>query len=344
MLGLLLIALQSPGGALGIGDTAPPLAVGGWLRGEPVTGFQKGTVYVVDFWATWCGPCRLSVPHLSALQRRYAGRVEVIGVSIREEGGDTAAYVRELGNAVAYRMAEDGARRTMERTWADAAGEAGLPCAFVVDGAGRVVWIGDPMLVAGPLEEVVAGRFDWKAFGAKRSRTKEAEQAEVAIRTKMLRLLEEKKYEEVVTVLSNGIRNYPELSVRLGLEKFSALLAHDEATAYRYARENVSKDFKDDATALTALAWEILGAELKRPDYPLALWLAERARKKAGDGDVLSSAAYAYALFKVGRVEEAIAVQQKIVDGLDGTAPPKLAQSMRDRLKLFKGSETVVAG
>src|SRR5262245_40700130 len=65
---------------LKVGDAAPALAIGDWVQGEPVTGFEKGKVYVVEFWATWCGPCRKSIPHLTKLQAENREAVTIIGI------------------------------------------------------------------------------------------------------------------------------------------------------------------------------------------------------------------------------------------------------------------------
>ncbi|HVU64861.1 MAG TPA: TlpA disulfide reductase family protein [Phycisphaerales bacterium] len=63
-----------------VGDPAPSLSIEKWIKGEPVTSFEKGKVYVVEFWATWCGPCKASMPHITDLQKQYKGKVTFIGV------------------------------------------------------------------------------------------------------------------------------------------------------------------------------------------------------------------------------------------------------------------------
>src|SRR5205085_8394742 len=89
---VLTMAVLAAGGAraddeepkLKVGDRAPAFKVKEFVKGEPIKELAKGKVHVVEFWATWCGPCRASIPHLTELQKKH-GTVVVVGVSIYEQ-------------------------------------------------------------------------------------------------------------------------------------------------------------------------------------------------------------------------------------------------------------------
>jgi thiol-disulfide isomerase/thioredoxin len=57
-----------------LGKPAPGLELAGWLNGEVKPAAMTGKIVVVDFWATWCGPCRASVPHNNQLAKKYSGK------------------------------------------------------------------------------------------------------------------------------------------------------------------------------------------------------------------------------------------------------------------------------
>ncbi len=55
-----------------VGDQAPALSIGNWVKGSPVKSFEPGKVYVIEFWETWCGPCIRNIPHVNEIQKEYA--------------------------------------------------------------------------------------------------------------------------------------------------------------------------------------------------------------------------------------------------------------------------------
>src|SRR5262245_14585780 len=137
--------------SLKVGDKAPGLSVENWIKGNKVNGFDSGKVYVVEFWATWCPPCRESIPHLTQIQKEFKDKnVTVIGVASSERGtgGDVLVklkkFVQERGDEMSYTVAYDS-DRSMSKSWMEPAGQNGIPCAFIVGKDGKVAWIGHPM-------------------------------------------------------------------------------------------------------------------------------------------------------------------------------------------------------
>ena len=145
-----------------LGDTAPALKIADWIKGDPVDlASGKGeNVYVVEFWATWCGPCRQSIPHLTELQEKYRDR-NVVFIGISDEPEKTVApYVKSMGDKMNYTVASDDDRQTMGR-YMSAFGVSGIPHAFVVDKSGVIAWHGHPMAnLEGVLDQILDGTYD----------------------------------------------------------------------------------------------------------------------------------------------------------------------------------------
>src|SRR5664279_4900575 len=161
---------QSP--SLNIGDPAPPLRVRVWLKGSPVQRFEKGNVYVLEFWATWCKPCIAAMPHLSALAVEYKDRVTIVGVDIYEKKTTSLekvkAFVDSMGHRMDYHVAAEDSN-LMVVDWFDASGEQGIPKSFVVNAEGRLAWIGNPKGLDEVLPKIVNNDWDIKIALSKRN-------------------------------------------------------------------------------------------------------------------------------------------------------------------------------
>jgi thiol-disulfide isomerase/thioredoxin len=156
----ILIATGLDAAAAALGDPAPPISIERWIKGAPVRVGRGTNVYVVEFWATWCGPCKRSIPHLTELQNEYAGKgVILLGIS-SEPAADVTPFVAGQGNGMAYRVGVDPSERTFN-SWMPAYGESGIPHAFVVGTNGTVIWHGYPDEdLDRALREITTGRFD----------------------------------------------------------------------------------------------------------------------------------------------------------------------------------------
>lgn len=156
-----LLAHAEP--TLKVGDAAPALTLKKFVKGEPVKGFEKGKVYVVEFWATWCGPCRESIPHLSELQKANPN-ITFIGVDVGETEKEVEPFVAKMGDKMNYRVALDdlsgGSASATNEAFMNAAGQDGIPTSFIVDRDSKIAWIGHPMALPPVLAQVADGSYD----------------------------------------------------------------------------------------------------------------------------------------------------------------------------------------
>jgi thiol-disulfide isomerase/thioredoxin len=157
LIGVLILAslpvfAQTDKKLLTVGDKAPALAVFRWIKGKGLTTFEKGHAYLIEFGATWCVPCRAAIPHLSALQKRFGDSLQVISLLVmeaKENSKDTAylsrvrKFVGQQQDKIQYTVGADDPQRTLEQNWLEAANLTGIPHAFLIDGDGKIAWIGN---------------------------------------------------------------------------------------------------------------------------------------------------------------------------------------------------------
>ena len=149
-------------GTLGVGDPAPPLNIGQWMNGQPSSAGFEGNVHVVEFWATWCGPCLISMPHLSELKQDYGDQVTIIGITDEDEGTVEAFLASESPDGrswfqvIQYYLATDN-RGATNAAYMAAADQQGIPTAFIVGKRGTIEWIGHPGRIDEPLRQAIEG-------------------------------------------------------------------------------------------------------------------------------------------------------------------------------------------
>ncbi len=193
---------------LTVGSDAPEINVEHWVHDgngkfKPVSKFESGKVYVIEFWATWCGPCIASMPHLVETQNKYADKgVQIVSISDEklnvvekflerpykaeaESKGDGDKADKEKADkekegpktygelTSAYCLTTDP-DRSCYIAYMEAAGQNGIPTAFIVGKDRKIEWIGHPMEMDSPLADVVEGKWDRTKFAEEFKKQQEA--------------------------------------------------------------------------------------------------------------------------------------------------------------------------
>ncbi len=305
----LLPPVKTP--ALWIGSDAPNLQIAKFVKGESVDRFEEGQVYVVEFWATWCGPCIAAFPHLSEMQADYGDKVKFIGVNVWEQETEGARiekiteFVDDQGDRMDYTVAVEVDGK-MSETWLAPANQNGIPAAFIVDQKGKVAWIGHPMGMDEPLEAVVSGDFDAAKAAA------EGQEGEL---------------------------------ISMGFMKFSELAesGEDFPLMHNIANALIEYHLAEEPMGLNAIAWMLLTSEAE--DMPKSEYkLAHKAAKMAcevtewKDWSILDT--YALSCMKVGNAAEAMKWQKKAISLApkdNAEAIEELEERLADYKKAVKG-------
>jgi len=108
-----------------------------WLNSDPLKiADLKGKVVVAEFWATWCPPCRKSIPHLIELNEKFKDKgVVIIGIT-KENKEKVEPFVKEMKMNYPVAIGSNSGKEY---------GVTGIPTAFVISREGKIAWTGHPM-------------------------------------------------------------------------------------------------------------------------------------------------------------------------------------------------------
>lgn len=311
------------------GDAAPALSIEKWVKGDAITAFEKDRVYVVEFWATWCGPCIASMPHLTELQSEYASKgVRIIGVTTADPS-NTLDKVEEMvkakGDVMGYTVAWDKGQGTKD-AYMKAAAQRGIPTAFVIDGAGKIAYIGHPMTLDIVLDRVVSGKWNVETGPGELTEIFNEQEA-----------IFEKASEDPkagLEALNAFAVKQPKLAQRMDRVRYDLMVASGDAEGAAKVGATVVADLvkHKDALGLNEFAWAIVDPDstLKVKDIDLAIRSAKEAVEltEEKEGAILDTLARCYWL--KGDKGKAVELQKKAIAVTPAEERMELESSLKE--------------
>lgn len=232
-----------------IGNKIPEFKYSKWLKGEPLQSFKGDNLYVFEFWATWCGPCKAQMPHLTKLQKEYKDKITIIGVNVWEHVGEkpyesalpaVEKYVKGNDTNMVYSIAVDNNDQHMGSNWLKASGNYGIPTTFIVKDD-QILWIGHPEKLDSTLQVMMAGTYNMEAYKTEYDKSIDRSSKQtVAIQELMKPIsvaITNKEYAKALELIEKGKVEMPAMKMSLDMTKFSVLVKSDEAKAIEFVKE-----------------------------------------------------------------------------------------------------------
>lgn len=298
---------------LKIGDPAPPLLMTDWIKGDPID-MSKGVgknVYVLEFWATWCGPCLPTFPMATALQNRYRDDgVVVVGVTSKgqfpqlQSKENVSAFVERQGKKMGYAVGFD-ANNTVNRLYMQALGAMGIPYTVVVDKAGNIAWTGHPAAgLEQAVEEMISPDYDPKS-AYRRGRAD-------AMFQNTARFIQAGVWAQAMSGLEEVLKVDPSHRDALTYYVYIRAVERNDRDGLRIWVDAYLKSGATDVDGLTNLAEALMSVQvLDARDPELILRVAEAAYAAGKESNAMAVVTYARAAFGIGLVDQAVRLQEQ---------------------------------
>ena len=331
--------------SLRVGDAAPSIKYAKWIKGSTVDKLNGDNLYVLEFWATWCGPCRAAMPHLTKLQKQYEGQVMIIGVDVWEDKKKGAPhntylpavekFVKMNDENMGYAVFADNNEQHMGNNWLKAAGQEGIPSTFIVK-EGRIIWIGHPMALDTILPKILDGSYDMIAYKKAFEKEVTASRDLVADWTRVTKPIQESiaaaEYKKAWDLLEKAKEIYPDLRFALNRMKFYTLLTkvnQEEAIAFGDLWHMEDKNAAE--TILNAVAGV---NNLSGSTY---LWAVAKFENSPSDDSPFTLHTLASAYAKGGDYKNAINTEENAIKGAEATLKKSKTGAMTEEiLKSYK--------
>jgi thiol-disulfide isomerase/thioredoxin len=324
---LLLIAVsEHPMLALQPGDAVrmDALAKAEFVKGEAPRAWNTNEVYVLECWATWCGPCVAAIPHVDSLYDKHHGKgLNVIGVNVFEDGKDKVAkFVQKKGDGMSYPVVYTGKGGAFEEEWLKPAGVNSIPQAFVVKN-GRLLFLIHPAALTEKMVEALLAGGDAEAALVKKLNRAKGSQEEV--KTLIETLSSQSSAGDYVAAKAtlSKIRDLDEANPALpGLEV--GLAARQEQW------EDVVIKLNQDRSSMLAM---MLGMQLEMGTNALPTTVMEvlvRNLEGVEESEAIGLGVKASLLSRLGKKEEAHAAAEKAAKAFIGLSQGAVAKDAFD--------------
>lgn len=336
---------------LGIGDKAPALNIEHFIHNKKsdfakTQKFEEGKVYVVEFWATWCGPCIQSMPHLVELQNQYRDQgVQIVSISdedletvkelLEQEYPGKDETFSELTSAYTLTVDPDGSSTD---DYMRAAGQNGIPASFLVGKTGVIEWIGHPMEIDEPIAEVLADSWDREAY---KLQMKRMEQFQVVMQ-KVSTLAGKGDFDDALKAIDKfndeikGDKGDQADSMRKQLVTFKYNLRLDSGDqsdeVIAFFREQL-KEAKNDSRELIQFAYTMMSTMEQGTDPgPLATETMTALEETVGDAEddfkTIMYVVLARMNASMSNLDAAIENQKKAVESTTGRQQERMQQML----------------
>lgn len=301
-------------------ETAKTLSAEGlppiWMQGKPVKSFEKGKLYIFEFWATWCVPCLQVMPHMEELHQAVKGRqdIAIIGVNVMDDtpSDRLMGFLKSKKLTPSYPMAaDDGRKGPVSKHWLTPLNIRSIPHALAIRD-GVLLWAGHPSQLNVSVLETLSDK-NFKPGSALKDTEAEL-QAKRQKQTQEIRDAASRDPEAALQLLDKLAENgtLDDNEVMAGYETiFSTQIRYDRLDEARSTVRKMTAQFpKNRKALLNAGNWLVETEQLEGKDATYAIELADIALEMYA-ADVAAMEIKAAALYQLGDPAAAAILQEK---------------------------------